>query len=146
MNKPIAIMLVMVIGAALIGGVLAYETWMDYTGKAEIRRLEAAASVADANAREAEALAEALRNQAELERAMGEHALKKAEGEAIKAPAQAAAMAVRMQALIVGFWTIGGPIIIGVLLGLIAAIVAVWVLKERTKHQYRPYVMIDKRG
>jgi len=88
----------------LLGGVLGlvWYTWQDMTGTLAIRRAEAAASQAAAEANLA-------RNRADAALAEGARALAMGEADAIRAPAEAAGRAVDRQSALILYWGLLGP-------------------------------------
>jgi hypothetical protein len=105
----------LLIGITVIGAVLALDAWDSFTGKLEIRRLEAQAAAESARAGRVAA-------EAALEREAGEHALKEGQADAIRAPAEAAARAVDRQSVTLMYYGMLTPLgIVGLALALMAA-------------------------
>jgi hypothetical protein len=127
----ICILLLAIVGAALYG--LSY-AWTDFTGQMEMRRLEA-------EAEQARAEADRAREQAGLVQAEAARELARGEADAIRAPALAAAKAVNRQSAIMFYWGALTPL--GLLFTALVLVVAGFALGMTTLMGGVAFVRLD---
>lgn len=137
----ICLLLLAIVGGALYG--LSY-AWTDFTGQMEMRRLEALAEQARADAAKLEAEAERTREQAGLVQAEAARELARGEADAIRAPALAAAKTVNRQSAIMWYWGALTPL--GLLFTALVLVVAGFVLGLTTLMGGIAFVHLDVGG
>lgn len=137
----ICLLLLAIVGGTLYG--LSY-AWTDFTGQLEMRRLEAKAEQARADAAKLEAEASRMREQTGLVQAEAARELARGEADAIRAPAEAAAKAVNRQSAIMWYWGALTPL--GLLFTALVLLVAGFAIGMTTVMGGIAFVRLDVGG